>query len=267
MNKFNCLSDLNGRHALVTGGCGHIGRTAAETLADLGAHVTISDLATTQGDAIAASIGESTGRTVRFVAADLSQRAEIDELVTSSSLHSGGLDILVHSAALVGTSDLSGWAVPFTEQSVGAWDLAININLTSAFLLAQVASPYLRKSRSGSILLVSSIYAFLGPDPRLYLGTGMGTPAAYSASKGGLEQLGRWLASTLAPSVRVNCIAPGGIERGQSQIFQDRYSAKTPLGRMATEDDLRGAIGFLCSDLSAYVTGQTLVVDGGLSIR
>jgi NAD(P)-dependent dehydrogenase (short-subunit alcohol dehydrogenase family) len=93
----------------------------------------------------------------------------------------------------------------------------------------------------------------------------MGNPAAYAASKGGLIQLSRWLATTLAPSIRVNCISPGGVLRDQPEIFVKRYEAHTPLGRMATEDDLRGAIAYLATDLSAYCTGHDLVVDGGWS--
>jgi NAD(P)-dependent dehydrogenase (short-subunit alcohol dehydrogenase family) len=91
----------------------------------------------------------------------------------------------------------------------------------------------------------------------------MGNPAAYGVSKGGLVQLTRWLATTIAPSVRVNAISPGGVFRNQPEVFQNRYIERTPLGRMATEDDFRGAIAYLASDLSSYVTGQVLRVDGG----
>jgi NAD(P)-dependent dehydrogenase (short-subunit alcohol dehydrogenase family) len=197
----------------------------------------------------------------------LSRKSEIEELVEATTQHSGSLDIVVHAAALVGTSDLSGWSAPFEQQSLDTWNLALEVNLTSAFLLAQTAAPHFRSRRRGNIVFFSSIYGFLGPDPALYRGTSIGSPAAYFASKGGLEQLCRWLASILAPEVRVNCICPGGVERGQAVEFKDRYCSKTPLGRMATEEDFRGAIGFLCSDLSAYMTGQCLIVDGGLSIR
>ena len=94
----------------------------------------------------------------------------------------------------------------------------------------------------------------------------MGNPAAYAASKAGLIQLTRWSATTLAKSVRVNTLSPGGVFRNQPEIFVKRYTEKTPLGRMATEDDFRGAIAYLATDLSSYVTGQNLSVDGGWGI-
>ena len=94
----------------------------------------------------------------------------------------------------------------------------------------------------------------------------MGNPAAYGASKGGLRQLTRWLATTLAPDVRVNAISPGGIYRNQSEAFVDRYIKEDPLNRMATEDDFRGAVAYLASNQSAYVSGQIITVDGGLSV-
>jgi len=94
----------------------------------------------------------------------------------------------------------------------------------------------------------------------------MANPAAYGASKGGLIQFTRWLSTTLAPQVRANVISPGGVARGQPESFVERYSARTPLRRMATEEDFRGAVAYLASDLSAYVTGQVLAVDGGWGV-
>jgi len=124
-------------------------------------------------------------------------------------------------------------------------------------------TPLLRNSGTGSVINIASIYGMLGPDYSLYEGTAMGNPAAYAASKGGLIQLSRWLATTLAPAIRVNTITPGGVFRNQPDVFVERYKSRTPLGRMATEDDFRGAIAYLASDMSAYVTGQNLMVDGG----
>ena len=121
-------------------------------------------------------------------------------------------------------------------------------------------------SGRGSIIHIGSIYGVLGPDWSLYDATDVpGTPAAYSASKGGLLQMTRWLATSLAPDVRVNAIVPGGIERHTAERFKAAYETRTPLGRMASEEDVKGAASFLASDASAYVTGHCLTVDGGWS--
>jgi NAD(P)-dependent dehydrogenase (short-subunit alcohol dehydrogenase family) len=124
----------------------------------------------------------------------------------------------------------------------------------------------LAAGNNGSIINIGSIYGEYGPDWRLYDGTNLGNPAAYGVSKGGLTQLTRWMATTVAPAIRVNAIAPGGIARNQPQSFVQQYEARTPMGRMATEDDFRGAVAYLASALSAYVTGQVLHVDGGWGV-
>jgi NAD(P)-dependent dehydrogenase (short-subunit alcohol dehydrogenase family) len=173
------------------------------------------------------------------------------------------IDILINNAALVGTSDLNGWAVPFAEQNANTWRLALEVNLTAPFILTQACREVLIASGHGSVINIGSIYGIVAPDMSLYEGTALGNPAAYAASKGGLLQLTRWLTTVLAPHVRVNSIVVGGVWRNQSALFHQRYIARTPLGRMAAEEDMKGAVAYLASDLSAYVTGQTLVVDGG----
>jgi NAD(P)-dependent dehydrogenase (short-subunit alcohol dehydrogenase family) len=156
--------------------------------------------------------------------------------------------------------------VPFEQQSIDTWRRALVVNLTAAFHLCQGLAPLLRASGRGSIINIGSIYGEFGPDWELYEGTTMSNPAAYGASKGGLLQLTRWLATTMSPAVRVNAISPGGIARGQAQEFVKRYEKRTPLRRMATEDDFRGAVAFLATDMSAYVTGQNLSIDGGWGV-
>ena len=142
---------------------------------------------------------------------------------------------------------------------------AMEVNATAPFELVQSALPLLKQSGNGSIINIASIYGILGPDWSLYDGTTMANPAGYAASKGALVQLSRWLATTVGPSVRVNSISPGGIARGQPPSFVSRYVERTPLKRMATESDFKGIILFLASDLSRYVTGQNIIVDGGWS--
>ena len=117
----------------------------------------------------------------------------------------------------------------------------------------------------GSIVLVSSQYGFLAPQTAMYEETGLQNVAGYAVSKAGLTQLARWLSTTLAPNVRVNSVSPGGIARDQPDAFVSRYEARTPLGRMGEELDVVGPVLFLASDLSRYVTGHDLVVDGGFS--
>ena len=140
----------------------------------------------------------------------------------------------------------------------------MEVNLAAPFVLTQACAEALATSGHGSVINVGSIYGVAGPNLSLYEDTKMGNPpAAYAASKGGLLQLTRWLAAVLAPRVRVNAITPGGVWRNQPQAFVERYTALTPMGRMATEEDFKGATAYLASDLSAYVTGHNLVVDGG----
>ena len=139
----------------------------------------------------------------------------------------------------------------------------MRVNVTSAFVMVQEAREALVTSGCGSVVFVSSIYGVVGPDMRLYEGTELANPAGYGASKAGLIQLARHLGMILAPRVRVNAITPGGIWRDQPEVFTNRYCERTPLGRMASEEDVKGAIAYLTSDLSSYVSGHNLVVDGG----
>jgi NAD(P)-dependent dehydrogenase (short-subunit alcohol dehydrogenase family) len=244
------LGDLAGRRALVAGGAGHLGRAAVQALLEAGAQVAVADL-------------DGAPRGTTGIQVDLADEEGARSAVREASERLGGLDVLVHAAALVGTSALEGWAVPFAEQTLAAWDAALRLNLGSAFVLVQEAREPLARSGHGSVILFGSIYGVVGPDPALYDGTGLANPTAYGAAKAGLLQLVRYLATELAPAVRVNAISPGGVARGQPDAFQQRYRDRTPLRRMAVEEDVKGAVAFLASDLSAYVTGHNLVVDGG----
>ncbi|WP_417464353.1 SDR family oxidoreductase [Kordiimonas sp.] len=254
--------NLKGRRALITGGAGNLGQVMADSLAEMGADLVLVDLPGANTAKIAADLAERHDIEAVAEACDLEDAAERDAMA-ARVLESGGLNILVNNAAFVGTSGLTGWAEPFEKQSVETWRRALEVNLTSAFHLCQLFSPALRKEPGGSIVNIASIYGQWGPDWSLYEGTQMSNPGAYGASKGGLIQFTRWLSTTLAPDVRVNALSPGGIARGQAPSFMERYADRTPLGRMATEDDFRGAVAFLASDMSAYVTGQILAVDGG----
>lgn len=257
------LSDLRGRVAAITGGGGHIGGAIAAGLAELGADVALLDLPSSRAREVANSLASQFGRRATAIELDLADEAQVRGIPGLVEAELGGLDILVHSAALVGTTPLEGWSVPVLDQSVATWRRALEINLTVPFLLTQVCAPLLAASGRGAVVFVSSIYAVVGPQPSLYEGTLLGNPAAYGASKAGLLQLTRHFATTLAPRIRFNAILPGGVARNQDPVFVERYEKLTPLGRMAVEEDLVGAAAYLASDLSRYVTGQALAVDGG----
>jgi NAD(P)-dependent dehydrogenase (short-subunit alcohol dehydrogenase family) len=254
---------LDGRVAVITGGAGHIGRAIAGGLAELGATIALVDLAASAGAEAAAKIQESWLVGAAMFDCDLEQGAAVRDLPRRVREKFGRIDIIVNCAAFVGTSGLEGWAVPFEQQSEATWRRALEVNLTAPFVLVQAANEDLAKSGHASVINISSIYGLTGPDWGLYEGTTLGNPAAYAASKGGLIQMTRWLATTMAPKVRVNALAPGGVFRATLEPFLSRYVARTPLARMAREDDMKGAVAYLASDLSAYVTGQCIAVDGG----
>lgn len=263
MRPLRQLMDLTGRHALVTGGAGHVGLAVGEALVELGASVVVLDLDAAACEQRVAALSQLRQGSAAPLPCDLRDEQATRRAIRSTIDRSRRLDILVHCAAFIGTTQAPGWAVPFEQQTVEAWDAAVRVNLTSAFVMVQEAREALASSGHGSVILFASTYGIVGPDHRLYAGTPMANPAGYGASKGGLLQLARHLATTLAPQVRVNAITPGGVRRDQPEVFQQRYTSRTPLGRMAMEEDLKGAVAYLASDLSAYVTGQNLVVDGG----
>ena len=263
MKTFRQLTDLQGRVACITGGAGHIGRAMGEVLAELGAAVVVADLSETRCQETAAAFESAYGAVAMPLELDVSDEKAVRAVPAAIAERFGRLDILINCAALVNTTNLKGWVAPFAEQSAEAWRLALEVNLTGPFILTQACAEMLTASGRGSVINVGSIYGVVGPDMRLYEGTAMGNPAAYGTSKGGLMQLTRWLATVMAPAVRVNAITPGGLWRDQPEAFHQRYVEKTPLKRMGSEEDFKGATAYLASDLSAYVTGQNLIVDGG----
>jgi NAD(P)-dependent dehydrogenase (short-subunit alcohol dehydrogenase family) len=266
MKRLAELFRMDDRVALVTGAAGHLGQVIAETLVEQGCFVVLADLDGSRGPELAKELDAASGRRcAAFLPCDLLDEAGTRGLVARTVDLAGRLDVLVHNAAYTGASRIKGWGEPFAHQSVEAFDAAMRVNTTSAFILAQEAAPHLQAAPAGAIVMVASIYGVVAPQWSLYDGTSMANPAGYNVSKAGLIHLGRYLATALAP-VRVNTLSPGGIARNQPEAFASRYRQRTPLGRMATEDDFRGAVAFLASDASAYVTGQNLLVDGGWSI-
>ena len=259
------LSFLNGRRALITGAAGGLGGVMADTLAELGAELVLVDRIRSDLHSLSAKLIERWGVGVECRICDLERQDQRTALMDWLRNSKQGLNILINNAAFVGTSELKGWGEPFENQSVETWRRALEVNITAVFDLCQGLTPLLKSAEGASIINIASIYGIVGPDWGLYEGTTMSNPAAYGASKGAVIQFTRWLATTIAPHVRVNAISPGGIFRNQPEVFVTRYEAKTPMGRMAVEDDFRGVVSYLASDMSRYTTGQNLAVDGGWS--
>ena len=263
MKKIKDLISLKGRRALITGAIGGIGQEIALTIAELGGDLVLVDLPGSDYNPLKQKILENWNVDIECVSCDLESKNSRVSLIKNLTSSKNRLDILVNNAAFVGDSNLAGWIDNFNLQSIETWNRALEVNLTASFHLSQGFVPLLMKSGNGSIINIASIYGVIAPDYSLYKDLDMGNPAAYSVSKGGLIQLTKWLSKTISPEIRVNTISPGGVWRNQPSEFVKRYESKTSIGRMATEEDFKGAIAYLATDLSIYVTGQNLIVDGG----
>ena len=258
------LFNLQGRKTLVVGACGNIGRSLCKGLAAHGADLVIADLRDDACLALTKELESSYSGRYMPAPGDCTTEDGIQAVMRVCDTL-GPLQIVIHCIGLISSAPIPGYAVPFEKQSLEAWELALKANLTSAFLLAKHVHKRFDQSGIASVIFLSSIYGSLGPDWSLYENTAMGNPLAYGASKGGLQQLMRYLATLWAPKVRVNCVSPGGIQRDQAEDFIRRYEQRTPMRRMATPEDIVGPVIFLASDAACYVTGQNILVDGGLS--
>ena len=265
MKSLKKLVNMNNRTVLITGACGHLGKLISETTSEMGANLIITDHPSKNLLHLKNRLQKKYSNNVIALNCDLESENDRNLFINKVNDISSSLNCLINNAAFVGDSQLGGWSVPFNKQDLTSWRRAFEVNLTAPFHFSQGFNLSLKKSKNASIINILSIYSKSGPDWSLYDGTNLGNPAAYAASKGGLAQLTRWLSTTLAPKIRVNAISPGGIYRKQEEKFVTKYSDKTPLKRMAKESDFKGAIAYLVSDLSEYVTGETLNVDGGWS--
>jgi NAD(P)-dependent dehydrogenase (short-subunit alcohol dehydrogenase family) len=250
---------------LITGAAGHIGRKFCEDFSTLGGRCILVDKDRKILDAIVESLKPVEEGDHFAIEADLGDAAIRKECIKVVKNKFKKLDILVNNAAFTGDTVLEGWLGNFEEQSIDAWESALSINLTACFDLSKSLTPLLRQVNDSSILNLGSIYGMVGPDMSIYDDTKMGNPVAYAASKGGLLQMTRWLSTVLAPDIRVNSVSPGGVIRGQPDIFLEKYCSRTPLRRLATEQDISNGMLFLVSSLASYITGHNLVIDGGFT--
>lgn len=255
------LMNLSGRTALITGATGHLGRIFTETILEMGGEVILTDVDHEKLAELKDTYEDSSK--IVYHASNLEDENQRNDLIRFVKTNSNQLSILINNAAFAGDANLTGWSTEFESQSLETFRRAIEVNLTANFHLVRDLHSHMVKNESSTIINVGSIYGLFGPNWTLYEGTSMGNPAAYGISKAGLHQFTRWLATTLAPNIRVNAIAPGGIYRNQDEKFVAKYVERTPLKRMAKEEDFVGVVAYLSSDMSKYVTGQIIEIDGG----
>jgi NAD(P)-dependent dehydrogenase (short-subunit alcohol dehydrogenase family) len=254
---------------VVTGGCGIQGVRVTRGLAAYGAAVAVVDLDEGAAKKLAGEIADEYGVKTLGIACDVSREAEVGATVARVTRELGRIDVLHNNAAWKG-DDLEAFYAPAEAFAFATWREVMSVNLDGAFLVAQAAGrQMLKQGGGGSIVNVASIYGLVGPDFGIYEGSEynghrINTPPAYAASKAGLIGLTKYLATCWAEKgIRVNALVPGGIESGQNDVFRRAYAARTPMGRMAEADEMVGAVVYLASNASSYVTGQTLAVDGG----
>lgn len=272
-NRAAELFDMTGRVAIITGGAGLLGYHHGAILASAGAHVVLLDLAVTNPAERARQLTAEHGVTTLGLVVDITSEDSLlaarDRILTEF----GHIDVLINNAAnnpKVEDGNMS-WS-RLESFPLAVWNADIQVGLTGAFLCSRIFGAEMARRNSGVIVNVASDLAVIAPDQRLYRVDGVDEdkqpvkPVTYSVVKTALLGLTRYLSTYWASAnIRVNAISPGGVFNGQPEVFLSRLQPLIPMGRMANRDEYQGAILFLCSDASSYMTGTNLVVDGGRS--
>jgi NAD(P)-dependent dehydrogenase (short-subunit alcohol dehydrogenase family) len=270
--KFNLTSKV----AIVTGGPGLLGKEFCRTLAEAGTAVVVADINADGVNTVATELIKS-GYHALGVATDVTQPESVQALVQETLSTFGRLDILVNSAALDPKFDPEALAEmakhgevsgAFENYPLQSWKAALDVNLTGMFLCCQAAvAPMLAQDKKGSIINICSTYGLVAPDQRIYQRDGKQSsykPVYYSVTKAGVLGLTRYLSAYYAGTeIRVNALTPGGVFNNHDEVFLKAYTARTVMGRMANKDEMNGALLYLASEASSYMTGSNLVVDGG----
>ena len=261
------LFSLENKVAIVTGACGLLGKQHCIALAAAGAKVVVADLDEAAGGEIAAELGEGH----LAVALDVTSTASLQTVRQRVLDKYGRIDVLVNNAAINDKFEdplLAGEQSMFEHYPLEMWDRSWKVNVSGVFLCSQVLGGVMAEQGGGSIINIASTYGIVAPDQSIYKNaageqTFYKSPS-YPVTKSAVIGFTRFLASYWGgKNVRVNTLSPGGVENQQDVTFKNNYSRKTLLGRMAAPSDYQGAIVFLASDASGYMTGANLVVDGG----
>ncbi len=261
------LFSLKNKTAIVTGACGLLGKNHCIALAEAGANVVLLDVNVEKCMSEAKELGSHHFGLGVDVTNENSLKAARDLIISKY----GKIDVLVNNAAINDMFEnplLAGELSMFENYPIESWNKSLEVNITGVFLCSRVFGTVMAENGSGSIINVASTYGMVGPDQSIYVDKNgnrkMYKSPAYPATKGAVINFTRYLAAYWGhKGVRVNTLSPGGVENSQDEYFLENYSKKTVLGRMATPTDYKGAIVFLASDASSYMSGANLVVDGG----
>lgn len=266
--------NLADRVAVITGGCGLLGQRHARAIASSGGMAVLADLAVAHPEKVALKLTGETGGKFAGKAVDITDRAQVQAMLENLLSQYGHVDILINNAAnnpkkeAASSSDFSR----FENFPISQLDADLRVGLTGAIVMSQVIGTEMARCKSGVILNIASDLGVIAPDQRLYRQEGLAEdqqpvkPVSYSIVKTALIGLTRYLATYWADAgVRVNSISPGGVYNGQPDDFVKKLAHLIPMGRMAKVDEYEGAIVFLCSDASSYMTGTNLIIDGGRS--
>lgn len=256
MQNFEQIFSVKGRVILITGGAGFLGTEYANFLAQAGAKVVILDRV------VPARLSENIIAFSQDVTDPLGVRKVINKIVKRW----GRIDVLINNAALTYSpvkEESQKQFLPYEKYPLNLWNQAIQVGLSGSFVVSKEVISVMKKQRRGAILNIGSVYGEVAHDNRIYTKGKFGS-IAYATSKGALPNFTRELASYLAPfGIRVNLLTLGGVRKNQNAAFVKKYSARTMLGRMAEKNDFNGALVFLISDASNYMTGSNLIIDGG----
>jgi len=264
------LFSLKGRTAVVTGAAGLLGRQHCRVLADAGAVVAASDLDIERAERLAADLGDGAFASPM----DVADPASVEHCRDAVLAQTGRIDILINNAAINDKVEDPQTVLEtsrFENYPLAMWRRSLEVNVTGVFICSQVIGSHMAEAGSGSIINIASTYGIVAPNQSLYRSPdgeqSFFKSAAYPTTKGAVLAFTRFLAAYWGHAgVRVNAVSPGGVQDAEPNSFSEEYARRTPLGRMASADDYHGALLFLASDASSYMTGANLVVDGGFTI-
>ena len=263
------LFDLEGRNIVITGASGLLGSQYANTLSSAGANIILLDINTTKNEKLKSSLVKKYKNKISAYTLDISNQIEVNETSKKIIKDFKKIDGLINNAAYTskGAKEKSDNAFgAFENFPIDIWQKSLDINLSGVFFCSQAFGKIMAKQGKGVIVNIASTYGLVGADQRIYGKSGLNLPISYAATKGAIVNFTRYLAAYWhGKNIRVNTLSPGGVmdKTYQEKSFIKKYSEKTILGRMANKDEYNGAILFLISDASSYMTGANLVVDGG----